>query len=362
MLQQATDVPTRQVRQAGVALLVEEQRLAALPQRLVHVHTGPVVHEDRLGHERDRLAGGACDVLDDVLVEHQLVGHAQHRVEAHVDLGLARGADLVVLDLDLDADGLEHLHHLGPQVLVLVHRRDGEVALLVPRLVREVGRAVELELTAGVPHTLDRVEEVVAGVLVLVEARGVEDVELGFGPEVRRVGDAGALQVLLGLLGDVARVARVGLAGDGVLHEAVEVQRRVLAERIEDRGVRVRDQEHVGFLDLLEAADRRAVEAVTVLEAVLGELVDGHREVLHHARQVTETQVDELGSAVLREPEHVLRGTAFHGFLHVQHVPMASGTSGPAEPMGRRRAVHKPVALKPGGSFRAGDFAAVAPV
>jgi hypothetical protein len=30
--------------------------------------------------------------------------------------------------------------------------------------------------------------------------------------------------------------------------------------------------------------------------------------------------------------------------------------------MGRRRAVHKPVALKPGGSFRAGDFAAVAQV
>ena len=32
----------------------------------------------------------------------------------------------------------EHAHHLGAQVLELVHRRDREVALLVPRLVREV--------------------------------------------------------------------------------------------------------------------------------------------------------------------------------------------------------------------------------
>ena len=48
-----------------------------------------------------------ADVLDDVLVEHELVGHRQHGVEAHVDLGLAGGADLVVLHLDLDADGFE---------------------------------------------------------------------------------------------------------------------------------------------------------------------------------------------------------------------------------------------------------------
>ena len=62
----------------------------------------------------------------------------QQRVEAHVDLGLAGGADLVVLHLDLDADRSSTLDHLRAEVLVLVHRRDGEVALLVPRLVAEV--------------------------------------------------------------------------------------------------------------------------------------------------------------------------------------------------------------------------------
>ena len=136
--EQPADVPARHVGQTGVAGFVEEQRLAALPQRLVAVHARAVVLEDRLRHERGRLARGPRHVLHHVLVEHQLVGHAQQRVEAHVDLGLAGGADLVVLDLDLDAEALHREDHLGAQVLVLVHRRDGEVPLLVPDLVAEV--------------------------------------------------------------------------------------------------------------------------------------------------------------------------------------------------------------------------------
>ena len=103
MVQQAADVPAGHVGQPGVARLVEEQRLAALPQRLVRVHARAVVLEDRLGHERDRLAVLPGHVLDDVLVQHELVGHREQRVEAHVDLGLAGGAHLVVLHLDLDA-------------------------------------------------------------------------------------------------------------------------------------------------------------------------------------------------------------------------------------------------------------------
>ena len=201
MREQPADVPAREVGQARVALLVEEERLAALPQRLVHVHARAVVLEQRLRHERDGLARGARDVLHHVLVEHQLVGHRRQRVEAHVDLGLARGADLVVLHLDRDADLLERQQHLRAEVLVLVHRRrPGSTPPCTADLVPEVRGAVELAVAAGVPRALDRVEEVVARVLVLVEARGVEDVELGLGPEVRGVGDAGAAQVVLRLL------------------------------------------------------------------------------------------------------------------------------------------------------------------
>jgi hypothetical protein len=86
----------------------------------------------------------------------------------------------------------------------------------------------------------------------------------------------------------------------------------VLAERIDDRGVRVRHQEHVGLLDLLEAADRGTVEAVTLLERLLRELVDRRREVLHEAREVAEPEVDDLDTLVLRHAQNLGRRALLH--------------------------------------------------
>jgi len=86
----------------------------------------------------------------------------------------------------------------------------------------------------------------------------------------------------------------------------------VLAERIEDRRRWIRQQEHVRLLDLLEAPDRRPVEAETVDKTVLGELVRGHREVLHEAGKVTEAKVDDLDSLVLHQSDDLGSGTFLH--------------------------------------------------
>ena len=75
MLQDAADVVHRHLAHAAVAVAGEE-RLLALPDRLVDVHAGPVVAEDRLRHEGRRLAEATGDVLDDVLVPHERVAHA----------------------------------------------------------------------------------------------------------------------------------------------------------------------------------------------------------------------------------------------------------------------------------------------
>src|SRR5207253_576513 len=84
-------------------------------------------------------------------------------------------------------------------------------------------------------------------------------------------------------------------------------------------GVRVRDQEHVGLLDLLEAADRGPVEAVAVLEPLFGEFVSRCREVLHEPGEVAETEVDNLDALLLNQPNDVARSALLHAVnLHLK--------------------------------------------
>jgi len=94
VLDDAADVVQGQVGQAGV-LVTREQVLAVLPQRLVYVHAGAVVADERLGHEGRRLAVGVGHVVDHVLHLHGLVGAAHQGVELGADLALAGRGDLV---------------------------------------------------------------------------------------------------------------------------------------------------------------------------------------------------------------------------------------------------------------------------
>ena len=76
----------------------------------------------------------ARHVLDDVLEPQELIGGEHHGREAHVDLALPGGGDLVVLDLDVEAELLQGHAHLGAQVDQRVGRRHREVAALVAGL------------------------------------------------------------------------------------------------------------------------------------------------------------------------------------------------------------------------------------
>src|SRR5215813_8403106 len=87
-------------------------------------------------------------------------------LEPHVDFRLTTRGDLVVVDLDAHADRFEREHHVRADVLELVHRRYGEVALLVARLVAEV-RPLRAALDAGVPRAGLGINEVVAAVVIL---------------------------------------------------------------------------------------------------------------------------------------------------------------------------------------------------
>ena len=74
-----------------------------------------------------------------------------------------------------------------------------------------------------------------------------------------------------------------------------------LAERVDEERVRLRDEQHVGLVDRLPAADARAVEADAVLEDVLVEHLGRDGEVLPQAGEVHEAEVDGLDLALAEE-------------------------------------------------------------
>src|SRR5439155_21067263 len=75
--------------------------------------------------------------------------------------------------------------------------------------------------------------------------------------------------------------------------------------RIDVGGCRIRHQQHVALVDVLEATNAGAVEADTVDEQTLGQLPHRNREVLGLSGQVHEAQVDDLDPGVASTRQHL---------------------------------------------------------
>ena len=198
---------------------------------------------------------------------------------------------------------LDHgLHHLAAQILIMIGGRHREVAFLVARPVAQV-----VSLAAGIPAALFGVDEVEAGVLVLVEADVIENEELRFRAEIGGVADAAVLQVQFGLLGDPARIALVVLLGDGIVHVAEHHQSGSLGERIHERGVRIGDQQHVALVDRRPAADARSIHAEAFFKELSFQFADRVGNVMLQARDIGEPQIQLLGIVLLCKFQHFLR-------------------------------------------------------
>ena len=208
----------------------------------------------------------------------------------------------MVMHFDFHADRFQRFAHGGTDVLKLVDRRHREVAALDRRTVAGVAVLVVL---ARVPGSILRVDVDVAAPRAGVRTDRVEDEEFVFRTEVRRVGDAGRLQVGHAALGDRARITLVTLHGCRLDHVAAQHQRGFLEERVDERGTRIRHQDHVRLVDALPAGDRRTVEHLAVDEQLLIDGVGRHADVLFLALGIAEPEV------------HIL-----HGLLgdHLQYV------------------------------------------
>jgi len=110
-------------------------------------------------------------------------------------------------------------------------------------------------ILACVPAAFAGMDFVESIINVLSVAHIVEYEELRFRTEIARIGSAGAPEVGLGFLRNVADVATIGLTGNRVSDVADQDQRRCRGKRIEESSHRIRDDKHVTFLNLLEAPD-----------------------------------------------------------------------------------------------------------
>ena len=216
---------------------------------------------------------------------------------------------MVVL-LDRHAHGLHGRQHFAAHVLSRIQRGNREVAALGRDAVAEVAAFIS---GVAVDRQLGGIELEAGVVGVGHELHVVEDEELGLGTDIDRVGDARGLQVGLGLLGDAARIAVVGLAGGGLEDVAVDRHGGGREERVHLGRRRVGHEGHVGLVDRLPAGDGRAVEHDAVGEHVFVDHrhVEGH--VLPLAARVRETEIDVLDVVVLDRLEHILGG--LHGRL-----------------------------------------------
>ena len=266
------------------------------------VHAGAGVAEDGFGHEGDGFAVLVGDVPDDVFVGHHVVGRFDEGVVALVDFALAGGGDFVVVALDDEAAGLHDLDHFGAEILVVIGRGDGEVAFFVAGAI-----AVVVGFAAGVPAALLGVDVVVAGVGGAVEADVIEDEEFAFGADEAGVGEAGGAEVGFRFLGDVAGIAFVGLAGDGIFDHAGHDEGGDLVEGVHHGGIRIGDENHVRFVDGGPAADGGAVDAEALFEGVFGEHGDGVGDVVLEAGDIGEAHIQLLSAVFLGERENVLR-------------------------------------------------------
>ncbi|CAB4860385.1 unannotated protein [freshwater metagenome] len=95
MAQLAGNEGLPRVREEILVVWVEESVLPAAEQRLVRMHSGAVLTEQRLGHECRVVAVLHCVLLDRDPVGHAVIRHLESVCVAHVDLVLG-WSDLMV--------------------------------------------------------------------------------------------------------------------------------------------------------------------------------------------------------------------------------------------------------------------------
>ncbi len=305
VLDDAADEVQGGIGQAGIAF-AGEGVLAILGDGHVHVHAGTVVAVQRLGHEGRGLAVGIGDVVHAVLEGLDFVGLLHQGVELDADFVLAGSRHFVVMHFDDQAHLFHGVAHGGTDFMVVVARRNREIATLDGRAMALVAAFDVLVCHPGALFGVDLEHR--AGDVGL-ELHLVEDEELRLRADEHGVAEAGGLEVFLGALGDGARVAVVALHGARLDDVADQDQGRLFGEGVEHGGLVDRHQNHVGGFDAFPAMNGRAIEHLAVFEEVFVLGITGRNgHVMLLAFGIGEAQINPLHIVIFDQLKRLRHG------------------------------------------------------
>jgi hypothetical protein len=195
----------------------------------------------------------------------------------------------MVMALDVDATLLQLVSYFTAKVNQRVERRQGHVAFFVANVISGIRRAV---LRVGVPDRFRTVNGKAGRLSLILITHIIEDEKLGFRTEINGIGKTSKFQVTLGATRDATRIEPVAFLGDRINDISNQAERSFAHEGVDPVAIRIRHQQHVGFVDRGPAAEARAVKAEAFLERFLGQLLDGECQVMPGSDQICETDVD----------------------------------------------------------------------
>ena len=165
-------------------------------------------------------------------------------------------------------------------------------------------------LAAAVPMPFFGIDEETGRVLVVVIASLVKDEELGFRPDVDRIGDAGEFQIALSTHSDRTRIEPVTFFRDRIDCICEQTKRSVFGKRIDPESRWIRHEQHVRFMDRRPASKRGSVKSKSVLKAVLGQLTDRECKMM--------PGTDKIGKPDRNKPRLILSGIGQNTFgVHI---------------------------------------------
>ena len=269
----------------------------------MYVHAAARFAVDGLGHQRCRQTVFAGDIVNDVLDVHRAVRHRGHLAEQRLNFELGV-ADLGVMVFDGDA-GLFDLHaHLAARLVRLVEGLGNVIVVLIRS---DAAGAFGIAVPVGL-FGVDVETDVVVRDLPLDL---VEQVKLKLGQDHHGVGNAAVAHVLLSREHDVARILRQRTVGRIVNDHGVadHAERLDLAERVDHRGLKVGNIDHVALFDH-GVTVVGSVKADAARHRFLGEIRGGDSDVTELTADVNDLEVDHFDVFLLNALHNVLCGNS----------------------------------------------------